>query len=285
MSDHPHPFHEQGASPRGDDVRTAGGLAVGFALGPPREARGRAPGVRMAGRVHRAAVGGLLALVGCRPAAARAPDAPARPPTPASVTRDNPGGDAEDPERAAFERLLAEPWGQRPDWRSTLLVPLADASHWATVLVPGHPTRVNFAYGDDRYAMTTVWYTPAGGPDDPETCLDRFLLYAADVAAKSAVNVGPHERIRTPLAGPNAGSTPVELLEGSGAALLLRDDYIAAVAARPSWPGTCLVIGLAVVATDHRVLADKVRRRWVAEGASRLAWRPEVREAPKPTAK
>src|SRR5262245_56181587 len=69
------------------------------------------------------------------------------PPTPRSVTRANPGGDAADPERAALERLMREPWGYRKDRWSTLRIPLADWKHWRRVKIFGHPTRATFRYG------------------------------------------------------------------------------------------------------------------------------------------
>ena len=72
----------------------------------------------------------------------------------------------------------------------------------------------------------------------------------------------------------------VELLDGRLDSILGRDDYVGAVAAYQSFPGTCLVEGFAVVATNHRELAVKVRDRWVAEGAAKLGWNSFVKEAP-----
>jgi hypothetical protein len=215
------------------------------------------------------------------PASPSAPEPAARPPTPKSITRENPGGDSDDPERAALERLLAEPWGYRPDSWSTLRVPVPDQKTWSNVTIWGHPTRLSLEYGDDRYAVSSLWYTPTDGPNDAESCLDRFLVHAADVAKRSAVKVGPHERVRVPRTVRGEDQTlVVELVEGTGETLILHDEYVAAVTSYPSWPGTCLVHGFAVVSTRHRALAEKIRDRWVHEGATRLDWRPQIKTAP-----
>src|SRR5580700_4476837 len=100
-----------------------------------------------------------LASAGCGTATVSRP--PEAPPTPASITLENPGGDAADPEKAALERLLGEPWGQKRDRWSTLRVPLADVDNWQRVRLWGQPTRVAFRFGDDHYGLLAVWYHPA----------------------------------------------------------------------------------------------------------------------------
>lgn len=242
--------------------------------------------------MRRAGLGAALGVVltvaeGCGPAVMpHVSDGPPKPPSPKSITRENPGGDADDPERAALERLLAEPWGYRPDSWGTLRSPLPDPKTWSHVTIWGHPTRVSLEYGDDRYAVSTVWYQPSDGPSDAEACLDRFLAYAAGVAKRYAVKVGPHERIRTTqkVRGEDK-PVVIELVEGAGETLLIHDEYVASVTSYSSWPGTCLVHGLAILSTHHRDLAEKIRDRWVREGAARLSWQPQVRAAPPTTAR
>ena len=101
-------------------------------------------------------------------------------PTPQTVTVQNPGGDASDPELAALDRLAGEPWGIRRDRTNTLLVPLTDAMHWTRVRFRGYPTRAAFRYGDDHYGVIAIWYTPAAGKSDPESWFffDRFFAEA-----------------------------------------------------------------------------------------------------------
>ncbi len=233
---------------------------------------------------------GALALAlaaGCGPTTTtRTADSPQQPPTAKSITRENPGGDAEDPERAALERLTTQPWGSRPDTYATLRMPLPDQKTWSNVTIWGHPTRLALEYGDDRYAVASLWYQPSDGPSDPETCLDRFLAHAATVAKQTAVKIGPHERVRTPRTVRGEAQTlVVELVEGTGETLLLHDEYVAAVTSYPSWPGTCLIHGFAVVSTRHRALAEQVRDRWVREGAPLLDWRTAIKSAPPTTAR
>src|SRR5262245_52802112 len=100
--------------------------------------------------------------------------APGLPPTPASITRSNPGGDAADPEAAALGRLLQEPWGHRKDRFNTLKVPLADWKKWRRVRIWSQPTRAAYRYGDNHYALSAILYTKVDGPNDPDRCLEEF---------------------------------------------------------------------------------------------------------------
>ena len=104
------------------------------------------------------------------------------PPTPATVTVENPGGDAFDPELAALDRLAREPWSTRRDRDNTLLIPLADARHWQRVRLWGYPTRAAFRFGDDHYGIVAVWYRPTTGKSDPESCLAELVAEARPIA-------------------------------------------------------------------------------------------------------
>jgi len=222
----------------------------------------------------------LLASLGCsnQTQVAKPPGAP---PTPTTVTSKNPGGDADDPERAALERLASEPWGHRSDYWGSLHVPLVDWKNWRRVKVFGYPTRASFRYGDDHYAVATIWYTPIEGPNDPEACAAKFIDIAMPIAEANGVRVGDRQRVRmSQSVGAEVKPMIVELLEGRLDSILGRDDYVGAVAAYQSFPGTCLVEGFAVVATNHRDLATRIRDRWVAEGAAQLVWNPHIQEAP-----
>src|SRR4051794_15911600 len=84
-----------------------------------------------------------------------------RPPAPKSVSLAHPGGDASDPERAALSRLAAEPFDFKPDRWGTMNVHLADVVHWSRTHIFGVKTRAAFHYGDERYAVATVYYLPA----------------------------------------------------------------------------------------------------------------------------
>lgn len=201
------------------------------------------------------------------------------PPTPDSVSKEEPGGDAEDPERAALERLLTEPIRARADKLNTVEVPLADADHWRRVRIWGYPTRATFRYGDDHHALSVLWYTEAEGEDSVKACYEQFLGFAEEVAQeyRSEYDLDPLE-LRDWEHGETEEQMAVRSFEGHVSAAFVTDDYVGAFAVYPSWPGTCLVHGLAVVATDHPELAREVRDRWLDEAVGELRWK--VREPP-----
>jgi hypothetical protein len=210
---------------------------------------------------------------------------PERPPTPASVTREKPGGDAPDPVKAALQRLLSQPIeAKRRDRWGTLRVPLADTKNWRRIRIWGHPTRATFQYGDDYTAMVVLRYSQIEGPNDPEHCLADFMKYASPVADNYGIRLGESRLVKTSQSI-RGQVTPilVRLQEGGVDSLIVSDDYLGLMAAYQSWPGTCLVQGFAVVATDHPDLAMKVRDRWVAEAVGKLAWDKKVSEPPDPS--
>lgn len=217
-----------------------------------------------------------------QPAPAPEPD---RPPTPSSITKDNPGGDAKDPIKAALQRLLEQPFqAKRRDYWNTLRVPLADWKNWRRMRITGHPTRATFNYGQDHIAMLTLRYSPIDGPNDPERCLADFIKHATPVAEAYGVRLGQSSLVNaTQTFRRETRPILVRLQEGGIDSIFAADDYVGFVAAYQSWPGTCLVQGFAVLATEHPDLAVKVRDRWVAEAVPKLAWERKVKEAPDPS--
>lgn len=213
-----------------------------------------------------------------------APTQPAgAPPTPKTVTAANPGGDANDPEFAALDRLAKEQWGFQRDFWNTLHIPLVDWKNWQRTRITGNPTRASFRYGKQHYAVATIWYTPIEGANDPEACMAKFIDYASPAADAYGIQVMSRERLRmTQSVGADVLPISVELLTGRVDTLLLHNDYLGAIIAYQSFPGTCLVEGFAVVATHHPTLAKQIRDRWVSEGATRLVWEKHVKEAPEP---
>lgn len=208
------------------------------------------------------------------------------PPTPASITAKNPGGDASDPERAALERLASEPWGYRKDRWDTLHVHVIDWKNWKRVRLFGHPTRATHRYGDKHYAVDTILYTPSDGPSDPASCLAKFSAYANTTAKTYGVQMTQPVLIKmNQVVDEKPVPMLIEVRDGHIEWLTMEDDYVGAIAVYTSWPGTCLVRGFAVVATNHRELATKIRDRWVREGAPQLRWGPNVKEAPPTDAK
>jgi hypothetical protein len=203
------------------------------------------------------------------------------PPSPASITQENPGGDAADPEKAALERLLLQPWGQRRDRWATLRVPLSDVDNWERVRLWGQPTRVAFRFGDDHYGLLAVWYQPAKSGDDPEACLQQFVGDATAIAEGFGMRIAPTQVVHaSQVVRGRPRPVIIKLVEGSVESIFQTDDYVGAIASYRSWPGTCLLQGFAVTA-KHRDLALAVRERWVREGAAKLSWTEWQRRAPR----
>lgn len=230
-----------------------------------------------------------LLIFGCgkpavAPAPAPPPPPPDRPPTPKSISWDNPGGDAPDPVKAALQRLLQEPFvAKRRDRWNTLAVPLADWKHWRRIKIWGNPTRASFQYGKDHTAVLTIRYTPIDGPNDPEHCLADFMKFASPIAENYGIRLGQSQLVKTTQVFQNERRPVlVRLQEGGVDSIVASDDYMGFMAAYQSWPGTCLVQGFAVVASDHPDLAKQVRDRWVAEAVAKLAWDKKITETPDP---
>lgn len=361
------------------------------------------------------------------------PSAPeARMPTPGTVTRNNPAGDADSPVDAALTRLLEEPIGHKTDKFRTYEAMFADASHWKRVRFWGYPSRAGFRYGKDNYAVSVMLYEPSDD-DDPNACLTAFAKKALHTARLFDVKTGPVERLErthergvealdltaliaeeveidrkkrarrmerrrreaarraraeagrlpkrsegratrpagdggtnkraganendsadsvsdvdaapasprttpprtapsAPASAPssrrpsrpqrrrggfagllermlqkkqnpggddheekhpahrahtkrkvqalNEAMMPVLLTSGGFRTLTNDDQYLAALVAHPSWPGSCLVQGLAVKIGTDRDLAERALERWLQEAAGRSHWRWDLREQP-----
>jgi hypothetical protein len=212
-----------------------------------------------------------------------APSAPSASPAPSptAAAKAAPASQEADPERAVLEKLLNEPWGFRKDRWNTLRVPLADWQTWRRVRIWGHPTRATYKYGQGHEAIDTVLYTPSEGPSDLAGCMAKFNEYASTTAQAYGVRMSEPQLIKmNQQIDDETKPMLVELREGSIDSLLAVNDYVGALAVYSSYPGTCLVRGFAVVATNHRELAIKVRDRWVREAAPGLRWENKTKEAP-----
>ena len=217
---------------------------------------------------------------GCAPPPPTKP--PGVPPTPKSMTVANPGGDAADPELVALQLLEQGAWSERRDRQGTISLVLPDLKHWRRVRLWGYPTRVAFRFGDEHYAVISVWYEPAKGSDDPESCLKRFLDAQRPVADMFGVRASEVRVVKTLQQGETSSKPMViSIIDAAVESSAEQREYAGALAAYESFPGTCLLQGFVASAGKHKELANRVRERWVAEGATKLAWTPKVTEAPK----
>ncbi len=117
-----------------------------------------------------------------------------RTPTPGTISRDHPAGDAEAPVDAALTRLLERPLGFKRDRFRTLNVRLPDWENWKRVRFWGHPMRAAYRYGKKGYAIAVLSYSDAEGDDSPRACLERFVQDAARTAESFDVELGPLTR-------------------------------------------------------------------------------------------
>lgn len=202
-------------------------------------------------------------------------------PAPHTITLENPGGDAADPEWAALDRLSREPWGARRDRADTLLIPLVDAGHWTRVRLWGYPTRAAFRFGDEHYGVVAVWYQKAAGKSDALSCLEQFIEDARPAAEQYGVHVLHTHRYPTvQRSRGKATRVEVQVIDASVEGIFSEKQYRGALASHTSWPGTCLIEGFVVRADKHPDLASKVRERWVTQSAARVVWHPRVMEPP-----
>lgn len=209
-----------------------------------------------------------LAAVGADAAPATRLDAKSarpKPPTPASVSVKEPGGDAADPQQAALFRQLDEAWGQRSDKDDQLLLPLPDAQHWKRVRYWGVEHFVGFRYGNEHHLLAVgfVQEVPAGTPVTTDSCMRRFEAWGRPQTKPFDVKFGPfsvhHLRWRDK-------RLEVHAVDGEFSAGFSTTQFSAAWAAYPAYTDGCLIYAVAVPWREQPELAKRVRDRWVNEG-------------------
>jgi hypothetical protein len=218
----------------------------------------------------------LLTLSACG-AAPPVNSKPQAPPSPASITRAEPGGDAADPQAAALTRLLERPWGTRNDKDDQLLVALPDSENWKRVRYFGVEHFVGFRYGNDHHALAAVFVQEAKDVANLTSaeCLKRFEAWGRPKVETFDVDFQPfgvkHARYR---------DRPRVALTMDGSVLLgfSRPEFSAAWTAYTVYPGACLISTVAVPWRKHPDLARAVRDRFVSEGFAQLE--PKTETAP-----
>jgi hypothetical protein len=213
----------------------------------------------------------ILALPGCHAAPLR--QLPGLPPTATSINREEPGGDADDPNEAALDRLANEPWGWRNDKQDALHVPMPDWSNWRRIRYFGVPSFVGFRYGDDHHAVIAIWVREAEEGTTPDQCVESFEKWASPTAHSFSVDVGEASVTRTPW-NPGQGEEPSEVVvkafDAKVSTLFSTKSYAAAYGSYVMWPKTCTIFGLAVPIRANAELAHQVRDRYVKDGFVRI---------------
>jgi hypothetical protein len=201
---------------------------------------------------------------------------PGAPPSPGSVTKENPGGDANDPEEAALKRQLEMPWGWAMDKDRQLKVPMIDPRRMKRVRYWAIEHFTGFRYGSDYYAMNVVVLRDidAGEKVNSKICLQRAEKWAYPQMKSFEVKLVPGEvqeiewqdkRLPSP-------GTPIAVksVDGYVDFGLERRRFSAAYAAYAAYPDACLIFGMAVPWGKHEALAKQVRDRWVREAVPKL---------------
>ena len=201
---------------------------------------------------------------------------PAAPPTPASVSVKEPGGDAADPHTAALDRLTTAPWGTRNDKDDQVFVPLPDSENWKRVRYFGVEHYVGFRYGDDHHAMVIAFTQalPAGTPMKSDTCMRHFEAWGLPQTHPFDVKFSPFDTHLAKWQGQILESRSVDGRVNLG---FTASEFSGAWAAYPAYPDGCLVMAVAVPWRDHKELAQKLRDRWVSEGFALMGVASNVR--------
>lgn len=219
--------------------------------------------------MKRVALAVSLVALACASSPSPPRQPPGRPPTPASVTKNEPGGDADDPHRAALERMLAEPWGSRNDKDDQVVAPLPDAPKWRRIRYWGFDHLTGFRYGKTYHAVgaIAVQEMPPGTPVRSETCLAAFESWARPQMQGLDVRFEPFQ---TKLARWREQPLVIQAMDGWVSWGISSTEFSAAWAAYPAYKDACLIYAVAVAWRDSKELAQKVRDRYVAEGFPNL---------------
>jgi hypothetical protein len=203
-----------------------------------------------------------LAVVGCGQPSQRQP--PGRPPTPRTVNRSDPGGDAHDPHLAALRRQLDQGWARRADKDHQIEVPLPDTRHWKRVRYRGVEHLTGFRYGDDHHVVAIAFVVDMSDADsfDSQRCMRRFEAWARPRARSYGVE---HEPIGSAATRWREGNVVIRFVDGHVDAMLKRKRFSAAWAAYPAYEHGCLVYGIAAQWNGHGEVARAVRDRFVVE--------------------
>jgi hypothetical protein len=232
-----------------------------------------------------------LAVAGCTPAGARAPAATGQPgpagsdagsrrastPTPPGVIKAAPppkddgepakGGQGGLEHAAALEELKAAGLDWRADRQNSVRILLPDAATWLRVKFWGVQSLVGFRYGKDHHAIVGGFILHVHDEMAPGACVAAFEAWAQPYIEAFEVEV-KHD---PPQAITWTGKiVDIDSLVATTATLGNHDQYVAAYATYPAWPGACLIAGIAIPARDELERAKAVRDRFAAEVLPKL---------------
>lgn len=185
-----------------------------------------------------------------------------QPPSPASVTKKHPGGDAADPHYAALLRQKESHWGWKSDKDAQARFPLPDRKNWTRIRLFMVDHFTAFKYGEEEHAVSAAFLVSLKA-DDPRTsaaCVQRFEEQALPKVGEFGGKVSD---IKTGVRSWN--QLPLVVRQGTGKVDIMFKHYDAALAwtGYPAYEGTCLIYSVAVPWHGHKELAESVRNVWV----------------------
>lgn len=201
---------------------------------------------------------------------AKLTQAPGAPPSPESVTLEEPGGDAFDPHLSALVLQHQASWGFRTDKDQQARFPLPDRRKWRRVRFFLLDHFVGFTYGKKdphAYSVGFVVPLPRHAPRTSAACIEAFEL---DSMPKIKDLGGEVSELTTEVQ--TWQENPLVVRRASGTVRFMLTQYDAAIAwaGYPAYPDSCLVYAVAVPWNGQQKLAEMVRDKWAKEGFVRF---------------
>jgi hypothetical protein len=201
-----------------------------------------------------------IAQIGCH-ANVRKP--PGVPPTPTSITKEEPGGDAFNPQIAALDRLQIQGFSLRYDASSSVLVPIPDAGKWKRIRYLMFDNFTGFRYGDQGHALVAMYLSRHPQPGcSSESCLDQFEIQASSKLRRLGVQWSPAQQRRHPW---EKRRIVVRIRNVSYPWFFSRKKLALAYGGYVAWKNRCAVVAYAFPMDENPEYAELVRDRFANE--------------------
>jgi hypothetical protein len=207
----------------------------------------------------------VLLAAGCSSPTPPAPPKVVAAQPPADDGRPSEGGSGGDEHASALEELKIAPLTMRIDKQAAVRVLLPDAGHWMRVKFWGVPTLFGFRYGQGHHAVVGGYITHVADNMVPGACAQSFEKWALPLIDSFDIEVHRLKPDAVPW-GDGGRIAEIERVDAKAATLVEQGMQEIAYGVYPAWPGSCLVVGVAVPARDgDKQRAMDVRDRFVRE--------------------
>jgi len=162
----------------------------------------------------------------------------------------------------ALEELGVAPLGWALDHQHSIRVMLPDAPHWLRVRLWTVKTLVTFRYGKDHHALVAGAVLHVPNENAPQACTQAVENRAQKWIDAFSIVIS-HDR---PQAFPWDGKiVDVDPFVATIATLGNHEQYAAAYATFPAWPGACLILGVTIPSRGELTRAKAARDRFVRD--------------------